>query len=815
MDIAKRHEYNDKVFFQTLKGHTVDGLVILKRYFDSNEMTVREFCRKWDVDYNRFVQNTFEIVLFHDTGKLIKEFQENIRMGKSSKDYPHPLISVYIVMMLQEAGMDILRPLDDKYCPFPDEEFMALCQILSHHTQLYQGIYENVSNVPHLLYDEINRFLDDIPEIIRLSGFKGITIKPVHVKNEPIPKDFIDEFRHIKNQWVDFCRNMKAKDKVRLKAVYSYMYSLLQLCDDYSSAYFSEYVEEHNLDWDITGPILSYDAAGKYVIPYPEIDKNAITGGRDPRDFQKRLGDVGPYVMLLAPCGRGKTEGALYWAENMRKHRFINRLIFAMPTQITSNAMADRLKMIYGEENVGVYHGKSLLYYQEQLKGIIDEDDLKLIELAEEQNFMSKVFLKPIMVTTIDHLVFSFIHGFSQADFTLGNIQTACIVFDEVHYYEKDTLRHLVSLFSLLREMKIPHLLMSGTFPEFLKKNLEESAALEGKSYETVIDEEGLKYQPFIVKKHGDCIVNKIENDFAVNDDVIEEIRSNYHKGIRQYIILNTVRKAQEVYKRLKGVIEPSDNLVLYHSRFTGHDRSKKDKSLLRDRDKRPYILVSTQAIEISLDISCDVMFTELAPADAIGQRGGRLNRGAKHYLKDNLECVLHLYNTDTMRPYVNSKKDEDVKAVLERTYAGFTDKPYTYGDIKAICDIAYRDFRLDYTDFLAFFYAGTLFGYSYKEITREGAGEEGNVFKLRSDDYIMIDAYPLDVVGDNVENCRDYENIVKVPYWWYVSAKENLFKNLEDKYHKYLVCKLPYSFEIGFDESKLKEVMPDYGAFL
>jgi CRISPR-associated endonuclease/helicase Cas3 len=38
-------------------------------------------------------------------------------------------------------------------------------------------------------------------------------------------------------------------------------------------------------------------------------------------------------------------------------------------------------------------------------------------------------------------------------------------------------------------------------------------------------------------------------------------------------------------------------------------------------------LLVGTQAIEVSLDIDYDVIFTELAPLDALLQRFGRINR--------------------------------------------------------------------------------------------------------------------------------------------------------------------------------------------
>ncbi len=64
-------------------------------------------------------------------------------------------------------------------------------------------------------------------------------------------------------------------------------------------------------------------------------------------------------------------------------------------------------------------------------------------------------FFKPITVTTIDHIIYSFVHGFNQSDFALGNLQSAVLIFDEVHYYETKTLNHLYSLFNILKMMNI------------------------------------------------------------------------------------------------------------------------------------------------------------------------------------------------------------------------------------------------------------------------------------------------------------------------------------------------------------------------
>lgn len=56
---------------------------------------------------------------------------------------------------------------------------------------------------------------------------------------------------------------------------------------------------------------------------------------------------------------------------------------------------------------------------------------------------------------------------------------------------------------------------------------------------------------------------------------------------------------------------------------------------------RRSRLLVGTQAIEVSLDIDYDTIYTEPAPLDALIQRFGRVNRKRQKGL-----CVCHVFDT-------------------------------------------------------------------------------------------------------------------------------------------------------------------------
>jgi CRISPR-associated endonuclease/helicase Cas3 len=70
------------------------------------------------------------------------------------------------------------------------------------------------------------------------------------------------------------------------------------------------------------------------------------------------------------------------------------------------------------------------------------------------------------------------------------------------------------------------------------------------------------------------------------------------------------------------------DKVILLHSRFTYNDRREREEQLEKSfHDSKPFVFVSTQVAEVSLDMSFDYLFTELAPIPSLIQRFGRVNR--------------------------------------------------------------------------------------------------------------------------------------------------------------------------------------------
>ena len=112
--------------------------------------------------------------------------------------------------------------------------------------------------------------------------------------------------------------------------------------------------------------------------------------------------------------------------------------------------------------------------------------------------------------------------------------------------------------------------------------------------------------------------------------------------GARVLVLRNTVSAALPTQAALEarlGVDGPHlfrthGVACPHHSRFAAQDRRRLDEAVEQTFGKaspnRGVALVATQTVEISLDIDADLLITDLAPADVLLQRIGRLHRHAR-----------------------------------------------------------------------------------------------------------------------------------------------------------------------------------------
>jgi CRISPR-associated endonuclease/helicase Cas3 len=310
------------------------------------------------------------------------------------------------------------------------------------------------------------------------------------------------------------------------------------------------------------------------------------------REFQRKAQQARhtDILWLRAPTGTGKTEALLLWAGDTE------RLLYLLPTQATTNAMWRRLRRIYGEDAVALAHGRALYMLRRELRRESDEDPL-------DERLFGSVFARPVTVATLDQYLLAHLHGRHWEERrTLA--RRATVVLDEIHAYEPYTLGLLLE--ALEREPPARLALASATLPEPLLALFPRGMLIEA--------------EPELWQRTR----HRVElREGSLLEDGAEEALRYARDGKRVLVIANTIRDAQALYQRLAET--GWADLMLLHARFILRDRMQKEERV--SQAEPGAIFIATQVVEVSLDISYEVLITEIAPVDALVQRMGRVNR--------------------------------------------------------------------------------------------------------------------------------------------------------------------------------------------
>ena len=355
--------------------------------------------------------------------------------------------------------------------------------------------------------------------------------------------------------------------------------------------------------------------------------------------FQEESGETTGQLMLSAPTGSGKTEAALLWSDKNQCETKGNRVFYVLPYTASINAMYNRLRGLVSEDKIGMLHGKANYFVYKALADNEYTYKEAAAEVREQQNLTKKI-CRPYKVLTPFQLLKAFfgIRGF---EMQMAEMSQGLFIFDEIHAYDPHTTALILTMIKKLRkDYDAKFCIMTATMPKFLKDMIHE--ALGGFSPVDMASEDRDRFT-----RHR---VQLLDGNIH---DAIPVIENRLNQGNRVMVVCNTVKQAQDVFQELQF---ETDNAKLLHSRFILKDRERIEKEL-GDAD----LLVGTQAVEVSLDIDFDCLFTEPAPIDALIQRFGRINRkGVKgicdvHICKIGGENDKYIYSTDKVERTINA----------------------------------------------------------------------------------------------------------------------------------------------------------------
>lgn len=403
--------------------------------------------------------------------------------------------------------------------------------------------------------------------------------------------------------------------------------------------------------------------------------------GFQPRELQYKLVDIiqkseDPGIFIVeAPMGVGKTEAALAAVEYLSSKTGNSGLFFGLPTQATSDGIFPRINswlqgisLSVGEkQSLQLIHGKAALNSEfAELSRHIDQDGDMDSGVIVNQWFTGKktAILDDYVVGTVDHFLLAALKQKHLALRHMG-LSKKVVVIDEVHAYDAYMSQYLNRAVHWMGSYKVPVIILSATLPSKKRVELIESylngdgkytiEVNQPKGWEetvaypliTYIDNESImQIHDFQPQEDKTIQIKKIQDD-----DILAILQDKLSEGGVAGIIVNTVKRAQQLYSELAAAFG-EDLIEVLHSGFIATDRIDKEKHLLNMIGKdaeRPFkeIIIGTQVIEQSLDINFDLLITDLAPMDLIIQRIGRLHR---HPLSDRpkklKEPVVYIVGT-------------------------------------------------------------------------------------------------------------------------------------------------------------------------
>lgn len=403
---------------------------------------------------------------------------------------------------------------------------------------------------------------------------------------------------------------------------YSALRVLLQLADRRASA-----IEENKTPCSFS----------KFSYEFPWEEKRGVQ-----QLIEKHWQD--DFLLVRAPTGAGKTDASLLWASLQIKNNRADRLIIAMPTRFTSNALAINVNENLSE--TGLYHSSAWFNrYEGKVKenSIEEQEAIKLHQFARHLNTSTTV-------CTIDHLLTALTFSREDHHHVAFNLANSCLVIDEADFYDDFTQANILVLLEVLKEWKVPVLLMSASLPE--------SVLFDYKKI-------GLNVKD-IKEDSSDSLRKRFAIESIDNYETPDDISYLLDECIEQgtaIIYANTVDKAMELYDYFqKRAITP----IVYHSRFTEPDKQKKEKLLIDCLGKEAWengtakgIAIMTQIGEMSINISADLMISDLCPIDRLAQRAGRLCRFDKGKIGKLHVIVPHKKNRIYPAPYGEYDKKE------------------------------------------------------------------------------------------------------------------------------------------------------------
>lgn len=381
--------------------------------------------------------------------------------------------------------------------------------------------------------------------------------------------------------------------------------------------------------------------------------------GFTPYPYQERLAEMKDIPDILSiPTGLGKTEAAILsiylWSRYFDHRPTPRNLVYCLPMRVLVEQTVERVRSWL--DNLDLVNKPKIIVL---MGGNKDEEHL----MHPEGNY--------IIIGTQDMLLSRALNrGYGMSQFQwpreFGLLNNDCMwIIDEIQLMHNG-LATSTQLDAFRNKM--------GTFGSH--KTIWMSATVNPQWLNTVdfdidnkkifnLSEEDSKNELLLKRNNAEKILSYLDvntKDDAYPKDEVQKIRDVHKKDTISLVIVNTVKRAQSIFRELKKLNDC--NVILVHSRFREQDRKRMNQMISKLPKDADAIIVSTQTIEAGVDISATTLVTEIAPWSSMIQRFGRCNRTG-----DNDNSIIHIIRIDKKQypPYEEKDMMEAEKIIDEK----------------------------------------------------------------------------------------------------------------------------------------------------
>ena len=563
-----------------------------------------------DIYGNYFEEHELELIKIacetHDLGKMNSRFQKKLYKSINKEnlfEYDKDIEELYKNIDIKEIPHGILScsflnidELEDKFGT--DYTEAVVSAVYNHHQRDFSDIKNKY--IKEIVNKDLKKYADIYDKNLQCDSF-GIQM---NVIKEGVDNDY--EF------WLKFIVIKGMLNKI-----------------DYAASAYVYNKDKKKYEFGISKDDFEMTADNSCEKVKAKFEKNQYKLN-DCQEFM--LKNNGKNIIVIASTGIGKTEGALLWAGD-------SKTFYTLPIKVSINAIYERIKTqeYYDKEKITLLHSDAI---SEIMKEDADFED------AMEKYGKSKKLSYPFTVCTIDQL-FYFVFKSLGTEIFPATLKYSKIIIDEIQSYTPEITAFILYGLKVINDLGGQFCIMTATLPSIIRELMErENIQFETPRIFIKKDENGNSIKRHFIK-FIEFEESEEKKDFNYNE-ILEKAKDK-----KVLIICNIVKRAQEVYLKLKDIKEKNKENIeinLLHSRFIFKERKDREYKIQKfaftnekDRNNDAGIWISTQIVEASLDIDFDVLYTDMCSADSLLQRMGRCYRNRIY--KEN-EPNIFIYDT-------------------------------------------------------------------------------------------------------------------------------------------------------------------------